>query len=93
MATIGPKEAWLREMRERQHAERKVAGKPVSKQAKLREAKSAVKSHVTDNRVTDNSVTDKRCVICNKPFEAKRADAKVCSAACRMRKRRADAKK
>lgn len=48
--------------------------------------------HVTDSSVTDNSVTDKICIVCNEPFEAKRADAVICSAACRMRKRRAEGK-
>lgn len=48
---------------------------------------------VTDSAVTDNSVTDKICIICEQPFEAKRADAEICSAACRMRKRRAGGKK
>ena len=33
------------------------------------------------------------CVICNGAFKAKRADATICSAACRMRKRRAVGKK
>lgn len=47
---------------------------------------------VTVSAVTDNSVTDKICVVCNEPFEAKRADATICSAACRMRKKRAEAK-
>lgn len=73
----------IRALRERNYAERQVVRKPVTKQAKLKTARSAARSHVTDN-----SVTDKICIICNEPFEAKRADAKICSAACRMRKKR-----
>lgn len=73
----------IRALRERNYAERQTAREPVARQAKLKTAKAAVQSHVTDK-----SVTDKFCIICNEPFEAKRADAKICSAACRMRKRR-----
>ena len=81
----------LRVMRERNFEEcqhRLKAQKPVDKRVKLKKAKIAAKSCVTDKRVTDNSVTDKMCIICNKPFAAKRADATICSPACQMRKKR-----
>lgn len=91
MATLGTKEAQLRALREQQYAEQQAARKPAVKQVKLTKARAAAKSHVTDKRVTAKAVTDKVCVICNKPFEAKRADATICSAACRMRKKRAKA--
>jgi hypothetical protein len=82
----------IRALRERNYEEGQAARKPVAKQAKLTKAKNAAKAHVTDKRVTDNSVTDKICAVCNEPFAAKRADATICSAACRMRKRRAEGK-
>ena len=86
----------IRALRERNYEESQRARKPVTKKAKLAKARSAAKSHVTanvtDERVTDKSVTDKICVICNEPFKAKRSDATICSAACRMRKKRAEGK-
>lgn len=79
----------IRAMRERNFEARQATLKPVTKKAKLAKAKSAAKSHVTDKPVTDNGAVSNVCIICNEPFEAKRKDATLCSAACRMRKRRA----
>jgi hypothetical protein len=73
----------IRALRERNYEERQAARKPVTKKVKLAKVRNAAKSHVTDKRVTD-----KICAICSEPFTAKRADAMICSAACRMRKKR-----
>jgi hypothetical protein len=78
----------IRALRERNYEESQAARKPVTKKVKLAKARNAEKSHVTDKRVTGNSVTDKTCAVCSEPFTAKRADAMICSAACRMRKKR-----
>ena len=77
----------LRELREQNYAERQASHKAASKQEKLKKAKASMKQPVTDkNYVTDKICT---CIICNETFKAKRVDATICSASCRMRKCRA----
>lgn len=97
MATIGPKEAQLREMRERQYAERQAVLKPVAKQAKLKTAKAAVKSHVvietlslveTDAETLTVEKLSVSCAGCGEDFQPKRSTAKFCSSACRLKAHR-----
>jgi hypothetical protein len=94
MATIGPKEAQLRAMREQQYAERHARRKPVPKREKLAGANAAVKRIETLKLTNETLSVDEpgnetlKCLSCGKAFHPKRSTARYCSSACRLKAHR-----